>query len=327
MSFIKFLIIVSLTFLSSSGIFSAVSDETVVPLKPWLRAESGVSFMRRNRDMSMIAYIPNGESGIHVIDTKSGNVYAATREFTGGSFFWSPDNARLFFRELIHPEGNKISTTVKAWDSALKKTVTIDAFKGSSGMLSFDPRDQRLMLMHEKGIMTKRLVFPDERLAYWQTAHRTDKGKFVAADGGMTYITQQGFAMDKMTDDNTGIESFDIAPNGDSVVWATKGGKIYLSMQGESARFLDFGRDPQWNPKQDLIIYAGGRMVGNKVAQYDLKMSASMGPGSFLTSSQERSERWPMWSPDGKAIIYTITGTTDILSLNLESKSGLLGSK
>ena len=327
MSFIKILTIGSMIFWSSWVMNSARAGEEITVLKPWLRADGSVSFMRRNRDMSMIAYIPDGSPGIRIIDTKSGNVYEATSEFTGGSFFWSPDNARLFFRELLHPGGNKITTTVKAWDSALKKTVTIDAFNGSSGMLSFDPRDQRMMLMHEKGIMTKRLVFPDERLAYWQTAHRTDKGKFVAAAGGMTYITQQGFAMNKMADDNTGIESFDISPNGDSVVWATKGGKIFISMQGEPARFLDFGRDPQWHPKQDMIIYAGARMVGNKAAQYDVKMSTSMGPGSFLTSSQDRSERWPMWSPDGTAVVYTVSGTTDIFTLNLASKTGSLGSK
>lgn len=302
--------------LSTNGYSFGESENSI---KPWLRADSGVTFMRRNRDMSMIAYVPATDPGIRVIDTKTGNVYQATNQYTGGSFFWSPDNARLFFRELLQTDG-KVKTVVKAWDAALKKTITVDELTGSSGMLTFDSRDQRMMLMHDKGIMTKRLVFPDERLAHWQSAHRTDKGKFVAAAGGMTYVTQQGFAMSKLTDDGSGVESFDIAPTGDSAIWATKSGKLYVSYQGESARFLDYGRDPQWHPKQDLIVYSGGRMVGNKAAQYDLKVSSITGPGSFLTSTQARSERWPLWSPNGKSIVYTITGTTDIVTLNFKSK-------
>lgn len=291
-------------------------------LRPWLRTDGGITFMRRNRDMSMIAFIPDDNTGLRIVDTKNGNVYAATDQYTGGSFFWSPDNARVFFRELLKT-GKKVTSEVKAWDAVLKKTVKVDSVNGSSGMLTFDPRDQRLMLMHEKGIMSKRLVFPDERLAYWQSAHRTDKGKFVASAGGMTYVTQQGFAMSKMTDDGTGIESFDLSPNGDSVVWATNGGKIYVSLQGEPAKFLDYGRDPQWHPKRDLIAYAGAKMVGNKAAQYDLKISTASGSGSFLTSTQARSERWPMWSPDGHSLVYTISGTTDIFTLSTTPKTNV----
>ncbi len=301
--------------LSNSPIFA----ETNTTIKPWLRADSGVSFMRRNRDMSMIAFVPTNDSGIRVIETKTGNVYEATNQFTGGSFFWSPDNARLFFRELLQQDG-KVQTIVKAWDAALRKTILVDSLQGSSGMLSFDIRDQRMMLMHDKGIMTKRLLFPDERLAQWQSANRTDKGKFIAASGGMTFVTQQGFAMSKLPDDGSGIEFFDISPNGSSAVWSTKAGKIYVSLQGEKTKFLDYGRDPQWHPKKDLIVYAGGRMVGNKASQYDLKVSSTTGAGSFLTSTQARSERWPMWSPDGNSIIYTITDTTDIVTLNFKDK-------
>lgn len=303
---------------------TAASEENKDALKVWLRADGGLSFMRKNRDTSYIAYVPAGGTGVRILDTKGGNIFEATTAHTGGSFFWSPDSARLFFRELINKNG-KITTNVKAWDAALKKTIDIESIDGSSGLLTFDPRDHRMTLMHDKGIMTKRLVFPDERLAYWQTAQRTEKGKWVASAGGLTLVTQQGFSMAKMPDDDTGIESFDISPNGNLVVWATKYGRIYAAKQGEAAKFIDFGRDPQWHPEKELFVYAGARMVGNKAASFDVKVASMNSPGSFLTNTQSRDERWPFWvtKPDSKgdAIAYTSTGTTDIFTIKFGRES------
>lgn len=284
--------------------------------KPWLRADSGLSHMRRNRDLTYIAYVPVGTTGVRVIDTKTGSTFEATSAPTGGSFFWAPDNVRLFYRELALVQG-KPKSVIKAWDSVLKKSVHVDNFDGSSGMLTFDPRDHRMMLMHDKGIMTKRLVFPDERLAHWQSAQRTDKGKWVAAAGGMTFISQQGFAMEKMLDDGSGVESFDISPKGDMVAWSTKSGKVFASRQGEGAKFIDYGRDPQWHPEKELLVFSGGRMVGNKASSFDVKVAHFEGPSSFLTTTQARDERWPLWTPKGDAILYTVAGTTDVMSLNL----------
>jgi hypothetical protein len=254
------------------------------------------------------------------MNTKTGDVYEASKANTSGSFFWAPDNVRLFFRELFQQEG-KIITRIKAWDAVLKKTIDVEEISGSSGLLSFDPRDQRMMLMHDKGIMTKRLLFPDERLAHWQSAQRTEKGKWIAASGGMTFVSQQGFAMNKLLDDNSGVETFDISPQGEYAVWATKKGKIYASRQGELAKFIDFGRDPQWHPEKNLIVFSGGRMVGNKASSYDIKIAEFDGPGSFLTTTQARSERWPMWSPDGQSIVYTISGTPEVYTLKLPMMS------
>ncbi|MCX6125675.1 MAG: hypothetical protein NTV34_13155, partial [Proteobacteria bacterium] len=293
-----------------------VARNTTTKLKPWLRTDSGLSFMRRNRDMSLIAYVPIGNSGVRIMDTKNAQVYEATNLPTGGSFFWAPDNTRLFFRELTQVNG-KVRSAVRAWDAALKKSIDVEAIDGSSGLLSFDPRDQRLMLMHDKGIMMRRLLFPDERLAHWQSARRSDKGKWIAAAGGMTFLTQQGFSMEKLADDESGIESFDISPTGNMAVWATNKGKIFASRQGESAKFIDFGRDPQWHPEKELIVFAGARMVGNKASSYDIKIAQLEGPGSFLTTTQARDERWPIWAPKGNSIVYTLTGTTDVFTLKM----------
>ena len=286
---------------------------------PWLRLDTGATYLKRNRDLSLVAYVPVGANGIRIVDTKTGGIYSATKTASDGSFFWSPDSTRLFFRELTR-EGTKITTRVRAWDHALKKVIDIDTFDGSSGMLSFDPRDNRMLLMHNKGIKMRRLVFPDERLAFWQAAQRGDSGKWVAAAGGMTVITQQGLAMTKLDDDGSGVESFDISPDGSRAAWATKSGRIFTCKHGEAAKFLDFGRDPAWHPEKLILAYAGGRMIGNKAANFNLKISDTKNPGTFITLPGSRSERWPQWLKNGEGLIYTIDDTADIFSIKIPSQ-------
>ncbi|MGQ4827607.1 hypothetical protein, partial [Enterococcus faecalis] len=90
-----------------------------------------------------------------------------------------------------------------------------------TGYLSLDPRDLRLLLLGPKGIRTKHIYLPGERLARWQIAQRSDFGKWLATQQGILWVTQGGFAMRRLEDDGSGIDSFDIAPDGASLAWAT----------------------------------------------------------------------------------------------------------
>lgn len=288
----------------------------------WLRADGGLSFVQPNRDISWLAYVPVGDPGLRLVETKTGRVYQATPNNTEGSFLWSPDRTRLFFRELVIVNG-KQESRVRAWDTVKKQTIDIENIPGSSGMLTYDPRDNRLMLLHEKGIMSKKLVFPDERLAFWQSSQRSEKGKWIAAAGGMTYLTQQGFAMSKMNDDGSGIESFDLSPLGQMVTWATKAGRVYISKNGDEPFFIGFGRDPKWHPEKELIVFAGAHMVGNRAASYDLRIAEAGSTPIWLTMTQQRSERWPIWSKSGDAVMFTIEGTTDVLKMSLPPEFGM----
>ena len=57
-------------------------------------------------------------------------------------------------------------------------------------------------------------------------------------------------------------------------------------------------------------------MVGNQASDYDLKVATPGARGSFLTATQHTAERWPVWKPDGKAILYTVEGTHELRSLD-----------
>jgi Tol biopolymer transport system component len=297
-------------------------------IKAWLKIDTGVSHLKFNVDGRYLAFIPDGQSGIRIINTKNGNIIEPSGSFIGPSFFWSPDGNRLFYRELM-PGEKKTTSRIRAWDVILNKNIEMESFDGPSGLLTFDARDHRMLLMHEKGIKSKRLVFPDNRLAFWQKSQRRELGKWVMAQKGVTFVTDGGFVIKKLEDDQTGIESFDISPDGSTAAWATKSGKIYTSTNGEDPKFLDWGRDPQWHPERNILVYAGGRMVGTKASDFDIKITSPETRGSFLTASQDRAERWPTWHPDGQNIIYTVDGETTIhvLSFNPKAPDARLSTK
>lgn len=300
-----------------AAVESGLSAEAQPTSKSWLRLDTGLTHITPNINAKYIAFIPEGKPGIRVLNTDSGKIMEPSGYHIGPSFFWSPDGARLFYRELM-PKDGKTSSRVRAWDVVQNKNIEVESFQGSSGYLSFDPRDNRMMLMHDKGIKNKKLVFPDNRLAFWQTSQRKDSGKWVMAQKGATYLTDAGFAIKKLEDDDSGIESFSISADGTTAAWATRSGKIFTSRDGNKPEFLDWGRDPNWHPEKLLLVYAGGRMVGNKSANYDIKIASPGAKGSFLTSTQHSEERWPAWNPDGNSIFYTIHGSSELKVMKFE---------
>jgi Tol biopolymer transport system component len=311
-------LICGLTLFVSSPTTKAATTSESLELKPnakrILRVDTGISQLKTNINGKYLAYVPEGKLGLRVLSMDSGKIMEPSGRFIGPSFFWSPDGARLFFRELRTESGKTISY-IRAWDIAQNKNIEIENFPGSSGFLTFDPRDHRILVMYDKGIKSKKLAFPDNRLANWQSSQRNGTGKWVMAQKGGVFLTESGFTMQKLSDDGSGIESFDVSPDGSTAAWATRAGRIYTSKNGLRPDFIDWGRDPKWHPERPLLVYAGGRMVGNKAADYDLKVASPGARGSFLTATQHTSERWPVWKPDGKSIFYTVEGSTEIRSL------------
>lgn len=281
---------------------------------PFLRGDSALNHMRLDPKGRFLAYVDAGGLGLNVIDLKTKSIFKVSDAQVGASFFWSPDGFRLFYRELItrRDAPSQVESVLKAYDCALSKSVVLEELPYATGLLTFDPRDLRMQLMSPKGIRTKRIYFPDERLARWQVSQRNEQGKWLATQAGMLWVTQGGYAMKQLDDDGSGIESFDVAPDGSAIAWATNKGRIYMMRANKNPVMVGFGRDPKWHPDKPRLLFAGARMVGNRAASYDLKVVDGNGNGKFLTATQFSDERWPHWHPDGQQIMYTVAKTTDV---------------
>lgn len=122
--------------------------------------------------------------------------------------------------------------------------------------------------------------------------------------------------MVRLDDDGSGVDSFDLSPDGQTIAWATKSKKVYTSKAGEKPTMIGFGRDPAWHPERHLLVYAAARMVGKTPVSFDLRLADSKGSGKFLTSTQFVDERWPQWQSSGHKILYTLDRTTDLFLLD-----------
>ena len=75
----------------------SIGEKNPAP-KSWLSLDTGLTHITPNIDAKYIAFIPEGKPGIRILNVASGKVFEPSGYYVGGSFFWSPDGARIFYR-------------------------------------------------------------------------------------------------------------------------------------------------------------------------------------------------------------------------------------
>ena len=283
--------------------------------QPWIQLNDVPDHVKVDPFEHYIAFTTS-ESYLKIIKLQTGDVFTISKATVGQSFFWSPDGSRLFYRELTLSQ-NLPNSKIFAYDMALERSISIDSSPTSSGVLTFDPRDQKFSLFYPHGIKTFALSFPGDRQAIWQLLAKSQPGKFIATAGAILKTSVYGLDLVKLEDDHSGIESFKISPDGSQIAWATKNQRIYISDFETAPKFLDFGRDPSWHPSRKEILYAGARRVGAVTANYNLKISDLNSHSKFITNTQNTSERWPQWTRDGLEIIYSAQNHENIFRIKL----------
>lgn len=336
---IRLFLVTALSLALLSDVAIAVQVQSVTT--PWVRVNHALGRMRLDPKGRFVAFTgADGDTGqdaagLSVLDLKTKNIFQVTKQPVGASFFWAPDGFRLFYREMYRlptlksqateAEGSQASvpkmqirSVLNAFDCAIGKNIVLDELPFQTGILTFDPRDLRLHLMSLAGVHTKRISFPDERLARWQSARRTEDGKFIVTQNGVLWMTQGGTVLRRLGDDESPVESFDISPDGTTIAWATAKSRLYTSRNGQVPQFLAYGRDPRWHPDKLQLIFAGARMLGDKPVSYDIKVADLKGSTRFLTSTQFVDERWPQWDGKANRVVYTIDKTTDVYLLEFK---------
>lgn len=297
---------------------AATGTEVIAKTTPWIRTDNAFYHLRVDPKGRFLAFVDREGKRLSFMDLNTKNIFAVTKHFVGPSFFWSPDGFRLFFREQISTKQDQTASRIQVYDTALNRSVVLDQVPNRTGLLTFDPRDLRMQFLNNKSIRTKRIYFPDERLARWQVQQRKDNGKFLATQNGILWVTQGGYAMSRLEDDGSPLESFAISPDGSTIAWATQSAKVWWSEEGKTPQLIGDGRDPQWHPTRPLLLYAGARMVGKAIVNYDLRITDTKGNGRFLTQTQFSNERWPQWHPEGDKIIFTLDHSTDLYLLDFK---------
>ena len=177
----------------------------------WLRLAEAVETLQIDPHGRYLAYLSKGSPGLKVLNLQNKYVYTVSDRRVGGSFFWAPGGHRLFYRELDLTKNKIITSKIKVFDVSQRRSHLLESFASSSGFLTFDPRDLTFQVMYDKGIKSKKIYYPDNRLAKWQVGRRTRGEKWVATQKGMLVVKNGGYSFTKLPDDDSGVASFSIA--------------------------------------------------------------------------------------------------------------------
>lgn len=284
---------------------------------PYIRFSGTVKNPQINRQNTFLAFTEDEGSKLKIVNLKSKEVFHISSQNVSNSFFWAPNGFRLFYREMYREKGEVISE-IKAYDVPISKSLSIDKIKGWSGSLSFDPRDYRFYAYHPKGIRKHQIKYPGQRLAKWQIAQKNKMGYWLSTKRNILWVSNNGITMRKINSNKNKISSFDISPDGKSIVWADQKENIYLAKEGREAKLISRGLDPKWHPKDDLILYAHARILGNKIIDHDIRIMDRMGHGRYLTKSMSVNERYPLWLEKSSSVLYTHSTGTDIYEMSFK---------
>ncbi len=283
----------------------------------WLRLDGAAHNIRLNSAGTMLAFTDERGHDLSILDLRSRLTYRVTRHYVGPAFFWGPDGWRIFYRELFRDKNSQTRSQIAAYDAGQHRSVSLESFASVTGFPTYDPRELRLLMLTDKGITSKRLFLPDERLARWQIAQRYDNGKWLVTDKAVLWLTDGGLTLRKVSDDKQEIVSFDVSPDGQSIAWATQNQDIMTSHAGGPVARIARGLDPRWHPERNILAFASARTVGNKISGYELAIADEQGSIRLLTRSEVTQERWPSWEPSGNALVYTVHNSTDLFRLEL----------
>ena len=273
---------------------------------PWLRISSSMYNMKISTNGEFIAFTDKAGFNLKVLETVSKNVYMVTPHMVMGSFFWSQDNCSLFYTEFsknpLKNAKSQVQTNLKTYSCTKKSSDFIESYGDAKSFLSYSPKNKTLSIMGDGVVHQKKVVYEGEEPSDKEAI------SWIVTQRGVYRLSKDSQSLARISDDDSGILSYDVTSDGERIIWATKAGSIYVAGSGES-RLLTSGIDPRWNQKGSMFIYVSKR--DDLLDEYDLKISDLQGNERYLTATPGLKERFPVWYKRNK-IAYTIENSTDI---------------
>ncbi len=167
-------------------------------------------------------------------------------------------------------------------------------------------------LTSDPGLSTDPAISRDGKLV----AYASDR----AGNGNLDIWVRQigGGQPLQLTSDAADDSEPDFAPDGTRIVFHSDrdGGGIYSvsALGGTEQRIADRGRRPRFSPDGDQIAYwVGGLAIKTRGIFSRIYVVSSSG-GTPREILPEFTARWPVWSPDGKYLLFMGTKTPAVLA-------------
>ena len=277
--------------------------------------ESGFMQPRWSPDGTLIAFTSSNYKGLWVADSNGANIRQLTNEPAAGfDFRWSPASDQIATRVARYEnflrfnavELLEINGPSKKMLTSFSRQLPGTPQWQNDGMLSYFD-GQKLASIKVKNNVNKinerTLVFIKKG---YIAVYRPDKDKVVLQDplrkGGYLNVV--------------------LSPDQKKIAFELMGGNMYvMDVTGTNVRDLGRGYRPQWSPDSKYIVYMLTEDNGHDYTASDIYVVSVYGnEKQNITSSDDRLEMNPHWSPDGKKIAYDDYRAGSIYIIELESK-------
>ena len=112
-----------------------------------------------------------------------------------------------------------------------------------------------------------------------------------------------------------------ISPNKDKILFTLAGKGTYVcDLAGNIELKLQNANSPKWSPDGNWIVFMDDKDDGHIIISSEIKATHLKSQKTFsLTSSNDKIEMYPSWSPKGDAIIYhTLSGNIELLKIKIQ---------
>lgn len=251
-------------------------------------------------DGSRIAFSAERYTGIYVLDLGDGSITTVTDAPAAGfGFEWAPDGSSILAR-VAEFDGPRRRDAVALLDPASGAMDRLTEFRADMPALPhWDASGANVVLyaQDELEVFSVREAEPGKRAPETWIAGTTGLARVNA--GARTVEALDVFP-------ERPILNPEPSPSGDRIAFEVMGGNLFV-VNSDGTGLVDLGRGhrPAWSPDGEWVVFMRTEDDGHAFTQSDLHAARADGSDVVqLTSTPDRLEMNPDWSPDGTAIAF-----------------------
>jgi len=282
----------------------------------------GAIYMRPmwSPDGSKIAFTTARYQGIWMMDADGSQVQQITDEPAAGfGFEWSSDSKAILSRVAKFDKRYRYNA-VKVFDIETNEArLVTDYRKFMPGMPHWTDDDEQVFM------------FNRGKLEIFSSGKKSNVLKKPSSNQQIYFLKNDRIAIGNIeTKSYTTIETGEneqclnmvVSPDRSKVAFEVLGGNLFvMNLDGTGRLDLGVGNRPQWSPDSQRLVYMITVDDGHQYLLSDIYSVTIDGTEKVrLTSTDEKLEMNPSWSPDGKKIVFDVLNEGAIYSIELSSE-------
>ena len=279
-------------------------------IQTWLRLKSPIMQMSLSHSERFLAFTEKETLKLFVLDLLSKEIVPVSKNaLYDSNFIWLPYGTHILYRETTKNK-DQINSRIFIYDCVRKHSGKVAEYPYATSSVIFSPTSHTLYATYKNEFIVKKFHYPDAR----KKAVQTLLGDWVYRQGTLLYLARNGAVPEEVYQGERILNS-DTSLKGE-LLFADEKHKLFRASQKREVQFVDDGARPKWHLSGLKFIYAGARILGDRVIGFDIKISSDTQEKTWLTHASFRTPPQAIWFDQGKKILFSPQETTDLLILD-----------